>query len=246
MGIAIGYPVLNQTPEDNIFLQLLLLNAPSFNLIAWTLVYEIYFYVWVGLVVLLSMRRPDIGMLVLIVLIPSLVYFQPLPAGRILHTKVMLEFVFGLIVGLLYARTSMDGRWTLGIGCIGIVIGLYFVSVGTEHINKVRTVTLALPSAFILHGLMAMEKSGVLKIREFLAAAGDRSYSVYLWHFPILYLPVHKLIPTGVMWNMFGIGMLIALTVVVSELSYRFIERPVITMGRRFSIGGRANTRQEA
>jgi peptidoglycan/LPS O-acetylase OafA/YrhL len=62
---------------------------------------------------------------------------------------------------------------------------------------------------------------------------GDRSYSLYLWHFPIL---VFMLVaqPTG-RWDV--IAESTVLTVAVAALSFRFVERPASAMFRQ---GGRS------
>ena len=66
---------------------------------------------------------------------------------------------------------------------------------------------------------------------------GDRSYGIYLWHWPLLVLLVAGVMGTGPgagvpVW----IGCLtLALTVLAAELSYRFIEMPVRRYGFRGS-----------
>ena len=66
---------------------------------------------------------------------------------------------------------------------------------------------------------------------------GDRSYGIYLWHWPLLVLLVAGVMGTGPgagvpLW----IGCLtLALTVAAAELSYRFIEMPVRRHGFRGS-----------
>jgi peptidoglycan/LPS O-acetylase OafA/YrhL len=67
---------------------------------------------------------------------------------------------------------------------------------------------------------------------------GDRSYGIYLWHWPLLVLAVAWLQGTGPeagvpVW--IGLGVLAA-TLVIAELSYRFVERPVRAHGFRGSV----------
>jgi peptidoglycan/LPS O-acetylase OafA/YrhL len=63
---------------------------------------------------------------------------------------------------------------------------------------------------------------------------GDRSYSLYLWHFPIL---VFMLVvqPTG-RWDV--IAESLVLTLLVASLSYRFVERPASAMFRHDAAAG--------
>ncbi|MCP2638082.1 acetyltransferase [Microbacterium sp. HD4P20] len=66
---------------------------------------------------------------------------------------------------------------------------------------------------------------------------GDRSYGIYLWHWPLLVLAVAAFAGTGTsagvpVW--IGLGVLAA-TAVASALSYRFVEMPVRRRGLRGS-----------
>src|SRR5690606_24474535 len=65
---------------------------------------------------------------------------------------------------------------------------------------------------------------------------GDRSYGIYLWHWPIVVLIVSASpgAPAGVP---FWAGVLaLVLTLVVSDLSYRFVEMPIRRRGLRASM----------
>lgn len=64
---------------------------------------------------------------------------------------------------------------------------------------------------------------------RWLIAVGKRSYGLYLWHFPLITLmtPVEQ---TGTFSWLRSLGILIIL-IVVTELSYQFVERPVRRLG---------------
>ena len=53
---------------------------------------------------------------------------------------------------------------------------------------------------------------------------GEASYSVYLWHYPILLL-LRVVWKDMEMWTFFIVGL--ALTMLVAEVSHRFIEVPL-------------------
>jgi peptidoglycan/LPS O-acetylase OafA/YrhL len=67
---------------------------------------------------------------------------------------------------------------------------------------------------------------------------GDRSYGIYLWHWPLLVLAVAALQGTGPEVGFspwIGVGVL-ALTLVAAELSYRLLETPIRRLGFRGSL----------
>ncbi|MCW3492336.1 acyltransferase family protein [Microbacterium sp. SSM24] len=67
---------------------------------------------------------------------------------------------------------------------------------------------------------------------------GDRSYGIYLWHWPLLVLAM-AIVPGAEVPVWMGLGVL-ALTVVAAELSYRFVETPVRRRGFRACLRGLA------
>ncbi|MBS4192472.1 acetyltransferase [Bacillus sp. FJAT-49705] len=60
---------------------------------------------------------------------------------------------------------------------------------------------------------------------------GSRSYGIYLWHYPIIVLgtPVHD-IGNPVLWR---ISLQLVITLIIAELSYRYIEMPIRKHGFR-------------
>ena len=94
---------------------------------------------------------------------------------------------------------------------------------------------LALVSMFTLAGTVLPLRPGVLApilSARVLAAVGVASYSLYLWHYPIVtWLGAHAAL------HSFGVLLLTAgsLSVIVALLSYRFIEAPFLRMRRRWS-----------
>lgn len=70
-----------------------------------------------------------------------------------------------------------------------------------------------------------------------LVSLGRISYSFYLWHLPILYLPVSRelvaRLPAG---RLTGTVVLFIVSAAVSALSYRFVERPFLQRKARASV----------
>ncbi len=75
-----------------------------------------------------------------------------------------------------------------------------------------------------------------------LVAAGLISYSVYLWHYPVIgWLRVHGLTEGG--WSGLAINLVLVLivTIVLATLTYRFVERPALRFKRSMR-GAQATT----
>jgi peptidoglycan/LPS O-acetylase OafA/YrhL len=78
----------------------------------------------------------------------------------------------------------------------------------------------------------------ILKVKP-LQWLGERSYSIYLWHMPLLIFQIFlfsltgKIMPTGP-WDC---AILVALVLVISEISYRYFETPcrdyIRSLGRK-------------
>lgn len=69
----------------------------------------------------------------------------------------------------------------------------------------------------------------LLSLRPF-AWIGERSYAIYLWHYPILELMNPLTATTGIPW--WKLLLELALILVVSDLSYRFVEVPLRSIGK--------------
>lgn len=72
--------------------------------------------------------------------------------------------------------------------------------------------------------------SRILSLKP-LAWVGERSYAIYLWHYPILELMNPLNSTTGIPWWKLLIELVVILG--VSELSYRFVEKPFRKLGSK-------------
>jgi peptidoglycan/LPS O-acetylase OafA/YrhL len=102
----------------------------------------------------------------------------------------------------------------------------------------------ALLASFVLVRLLGLKRRGDTESRASLflrqkwtVAAGRRSYSVFLWNYPVLaFLSMHSLLVGGNNAGAFLLNLLIAAPTigVLSALTYRFVEAPALRLkGRR-------------
>ena len=125
------------------------------------------------------------------------------------------------------AATKGLGIDLLGFLGLGIVIGCFvqfhssdaFLFQGGFALLSVAT--LAMVAAAVHPGTMLGRVAGL----SWLTAVGKRSYSLYLWHWPIFVFTQPEIDWPLTLYPTLAVRL--ALTVVLAELSYRFVEVPV-------------------
>jgi peptidoglycan/LPS O-acetylase OafA/YrhL len=105
----------------------------------------------------------------------------------------------------------------------------------------------ALLASFVLVRLLGVKRRGNARSRASLfltqrwtLAAGRRSYSVFLWNYPVLaFLSTHDLLAGGNNAGAFLLNLLIAgpTIAVLSALTYRFVEAPALRLKGRRRVG---------
>jgi peptidoglycan/LPS O-acetylase OafA/YrhL len=139
------------------------------------------------------------------------------------------ELAVGAAVALWAQRPRESWRWRFIANRIGwAVLAVTFVIPGLDDFAPgIGILPAVLATALVLATGPAPSIRTLPLSKPFLAAAewlGDRSYSVYLWHWPIvILLPIYLGRELGSVSKLAAI----ALTLVLAELTYRFVENPV-------------------
>jgi peptidoglycan/LPS O-acetylase OafA/YrhL len=209
--------------------------------LGWTLNYEMFFYLMfaIGIWIFGKKRVLFTCLSLLSIVGVGLALGDRAPRiVRVYADSIVLEFVLGMIVAILYTRGCLKlggrrGAFLLVIGFVGLAVGALYVSIP-------RLVSSGIPSAAILMGALAIESSNQLALVRPLKLLGDASYSIYLWHlFPIAI--------TRALWRNLAIPMdgweYTACFVFVGLLagasagivSYFLIERPSMALLRKSS-----------
>lgn len=207
--------------------------------IAWTLCYEIRFYLVISMLLLFPQK-------IRIMLLFIWAYFQfcyalrefvipqpPIP-GASLKDPVMLEFLFGVAAGYIYQWRLI---FTLRPFLIGCSLGLYAAAALTisassnphDFVETWRALFYGIPSALLVLYFISTETH--LKTPKFalLSLVGDLSYSIYLWHIPLIILVKRSaFFASGVSFFLANLVLLAFL----SFLSFQTIEVPSIRYGR--------------
>lgn len=217
------YPLIRCNQEIHGYV--LLIGGNCFIPPAWTLQYELYFYTVVAALLFLVPRTFHAALALLMLAQAGYVVlsaFTVLPQG-FLSSPLVLEFGMGCAISWLHRRGFQ--KWAVG----SLLLGVMAFSLGSaqaiddEFYQISRVLTFGLGGALILHALVTLETKGVIMPRP-IEALGDASYSLYLWHWPLL------TIFTELALGWYGVAAVIAF----SFVSYRQFEVPLRSFFLRF------------
>jgi exopolysaccharide production protein ExoZ len=202
----------------------------------WTLNYEMFFYAMFALAMLLQRRTAILAMTIGFI---SLVFFgrnltSSSPALSTWTDGIILEFLFGVYVGLAHQNGWRLSRWTawmvVAAGVLLIVLDLHqlpaFIFAG-------------IPATLIVCGIVLGPQPGDSRFSRGLAGIGDASYSLYLTHVLVLRC-VNSFWRADVADKLPPIAFLIVAmfaSIIVSLIVYRLVERPMTFFLQRRLLG---------
>jgi peptidoglycan/LPS O-acetylase OafA/YrhL/4-amino-4-deoxy-L-arabinose transferase-like glycosyltransferase len=146
-------------------------------------------------------------------------------------------FVPGMLLALLAAQWREDGRpaWLRGALAapalwMGAAVALWLVGVQRLELNPI----VCLATFLAIGGcVLALEDGAVLRVLDWrpLALLGVASYSIYVWHWPIVDgLREHGI---GQSSRLLGLGFVLTLGAAIA--SYRLVEAPFLRLRRRWA-----------
>ena len=176
-------------------------------------------------------RRLVLGVaaLTLISLVLSWLYSSMLPneAFFLLPARAW-QFGLGGLVYCICGAASRSGRAITSIkvarlcGVLLILAGAMMIPIGAAYPGTWALIPSIGATLVIIADGMSVNKSPSLLGNSWLTWIGDRSYSIYLWHFPIFGL----FAAFGIIGLMKGVVTPFFLTLAFAHFSYRFIELP--------------------
>ena len=218
----------------------------------WSLAVEEQFYLlWPFVVLLLVLLRRRGWMLATVLLLAAAsatamvaLSLAGLPTTRLYYGTD--THAFGLAIGaalalasrgwsprpLEWRRSALLALPVLGALAVASLIALAFLLGETDpRVFRGGLIAVALLAALAIAGAVAPGSwlGRALDARP-LRIVGERSYGLYLWHWPVFVLVTAALPQVGA-WTIGGIAL--AITVAAAALSYRFIEQPVRRRGFR-------------
>ncbi|WP_154402148.1 acyltransferase family protein [Ornithinimicrobium cavernae] len=225
----------------------------------WSLAVEEQFYLlWpLTLVILLAVTRTArhrIGFAVALALVSALLmavrYDPQLDSTRVYYGTDTHLFGLMLGVGLAFAwaaphraglTTATWRRWRPWAvsGALLVLVGLMkLLTDGNPWTFRGGILLACLATVVLIAGLLESPSlwRRLMQLPP-LAYLGERSYGIYLWHWPVLMI-VATLFPyaEGTTRGKVTLGAALVLTLVLSELSHRFIETPIRRHGFRATL----------
>ncbi len=238
------------TQTGGLFRSLALLPQPRHPIVdvGWTLVYEMYFYVAFFLILLAAPRRKLVLLVLwgLIIAVSNLAGWVAANAWtKVAFNPLTFEFLAGAGVAVLL-RKLPDGfvaRSALPALLIGLAaFAVLLVPFDREALTQTRdhgarALTYAGPFALILYGAAGLERAKNITAPRWLIASGDASYSIYLFHIPVLLATGKSLSivlgDRGLIDNVAIIATGASAALAVGFAVHRFIEKPMLVFTRR-------------
>lgn len=210
-------------------------GRPALIFVAWTLVYELAFYLLYRLALLFGPRAaPIVGLAALLVL--ALVHLPGLPGPW----PLLLEFAMGIGIYLVVERHGLPRNVPGWAGLLVTFFGLALLLTlpgmtgydPNDYQGTGRVLCWGLPAAAIILGLVIAEQGGLAVRNKLVLLLGAASYAIYLLH-PIavgqlVQLPANQAPLSSVLCLV-----AVSVTVCASVAFHLLIEAPLLRMLRR-------------
>lgn len=208
-------------------------------LVGWTLNFEMMFYALLStsMTARKSVRRPFLLVMMAAVFVIGLLA----PKGSFASfyaNPIILEFGFGMAIAAIVRRKRASALVRLIPSIVFIAAGVAGLGLSTLLTvdDWIRPLVWGFPAALVVLGVVQLDIARPSAKNSRLGAMGDASYSAYLLH------PFVLTLLGGFAFNALGAGyqaavsvlaLTLAITAVVSTLSYTFIEVPARNLVRR-------------
>ena len=206
--------------------------------VAWTLSYEVYFYVVFSICLALGKMGPTsiAAILLMIVGIAFGGQIQDPRFANFVSSPLILEFCFGIILALLFGAGR---KWKVpqALGIIGfmvIIAASVFTMPHDAAPNATRVIMWGIPATLIAAAFRDVERprSRLGRAAVFL---GDASYALYLTHIFVMlaYGWLIKSTFVGGVSQVPVVPTIICVCIIVGVLTHLLLERPILDFIRK-------------
>lgn len=211
--------------------------------VGWTLMFELFFYLAFALT--FALRSLEKSFLALAGLFLALcVWGQvagPLPWLIDFYTSsIMLEFLYGAVLGILYLRWSGRVPGWLPLAGLALLLAGFVISIAQDlagvvapHKRAARFLIFGGPALLVVAGALAMERGGWILKQRFLLELGTASYALYLFNPLVLQIVVKALdrvsLASPVVAGLLAVGFCVAAAFEI----HRLVEQPLLDAVKR-------------
>jgi len=224
------HPTLGHVVASLLFLPHLAPDGTTFPVLVpgWTLCYEALFYALFagGLMVAERRRFAVVGAVLAVLVMAGLLLRPSQPAAAAYTSPLLLEFVAGMALAILWRRGTLPGAAIGRVLLVTGVLALLGLELGRVYSEAWRPLLWGVPAVLIVGGALSADFAGW----PILDRLGAASYSLYLVHPPLVgaVLSATKRLP------MLASGGICLLAVIgLGLLCHRFVERPMTERLRR-------------
>ena len=200
----------------------------------WTLNYEMFFYVLVGVSLVISRRPNALRLLAAILCILSfsrLFYASDDPILLTYTNPIILEFLAGIIIAELRFRSLLP-QVPSAILLILLGIAGFWFSPLHDSTDIYRFIWWGVPSLLVIAGIVSLEAHNRMIRSTILGALGDASYSIYLCHTFMVKMVLHEF---SALPAVAGITAALVVACSLGLFVFRFLERPATAWLRSFA-----------
>lgn len=205
--------------------------------VAWSLVFECFFYVIFGIGIFLGLRIMKYVLIVWLSLILIANTWSFPFSSSFIFNNFILEFLFGCIVSyhFVYNRSKIIINPNLFI-YLGVVIlfCMYLITLYTDLGTKASLASrfgYGIASSLLIYGAAMFNRLKDVKINKFWLTLGDASYTLYLIHPIVLgisYKSIAFFLKNHLYLNEFFGFLVLIITLIVGVFFHIYIEKKVI------------------
>jgi len=180
-------------------------NVMLIIITAWTLEFEWYFYIISFILIVLKVKSKATRLLIfipIIILLGQIIRWEDIRL-KMMSNPIMLEFLWGVIIYILYLKIKPGKRLCYFIFILAIFMAYYniiwgypsyvpdFFAVLLNNSGLTRSLLWGIPCALFVWSCIFIEK---MKLKEFIfdnkimQLIGNASYSIYLLNMPLEFL----------------------------------------------------------
>jgi len=207
------------SPQPNPFMHLWSLSAE----------WQIYFFAPISIVLLKKIFPINFTLAIFLISALNLlikIFFELSINSYYSSFSRIWEFYFGVLTAIYFRKFSLiiNSLQLLIIRIIGILCLIIIMSPFEMRVIFAQFLSVIFFISFLISNLPVYTR-----INKILLWLGDRSYSIYLYHFPLIYISLHSpLSPSTFSFRVLGTVISLIITLIIANWSYIRIEIPSI------------------